>query len=132
MLSRNALVIFLVLLQLFAPLVHAHVDKHFASDGLHLPGLEFHVLAHARPTLQAVDCDFSANSLMVSVSHGIKDQQLDKAFDTEANDNYFIDLSDIALRTTIVLVEHNFSPHFAQPVCSIDSPPYATRAPPSL
>lgn len=37
---RPFLVIFLVLLQFIAPLVHAHTSEKFSSQGLHIPGLE--------------------------------------------------------------------------------------------
>lgn len=37
---RTCLVIFLVLLQCIAPLVHAHTGENFSSQGLHIPGLE--------------------------------------------------------------------------------------------
>lgn len=37
---RPCLVIFLVLLQCIAPLVHAHTGEKFSTQGLHIPGLE--------------------------------------------------------------------------------------------
>ncbi len=37
---RPFLVIFLVLLQFIAPLVHAHTSEKILSNGLHIPGLE--------------------------------------------------------------------------------------------
>lgn len=131
-LSRNTVLALLILLQLFAPLVHAHVHEHFASQGLHLPGLESHVLAHEIPVLQAVHCDFDTNNLMVSVNTGIKDQKFEKVVDTEQDNHHTIRSADFVFRVAIVLVDHNFSPHFAQPVDSIEPPPYAPRAPPLL
>lgn len=44
---RPYLVIFLVLLQFIAPLVHAHTGEKISSQGLHIPGLE--VYGHLAP-----------------------------------------------------------------------------------
>jgi len=37
---RQSIVIFLILLQFVAPLLHAHSDAELSTDSLHVPGLE--------------------------------------------------------------------------------------------
>ena len=73
---QRPLIILLVLLQLVAPLVHAHSGHHDSPEGVHLPGLEF-VAGHE------IDVVFSSPSShshfdgeIISVSSGIKYKKL--------------------------------------------------------
>ena len=73
---QRPLLILLVLLQLVAPLVHAHSGHHDSPEGVHLPGLEF-VTGHE------IDLVFSTTSFhshfdgeVIGVSSGIKYKKL--------------------------------------------------------
>ncbi len=74
---RRFLLIFLSLLQLVAPLVHAHSGNNFAQFGLHLPSFEVYSYRHTAntPALQATDPHNHSESGIVSISTGIKNQQ---------------------------------------------------------
>ncbi len=50
---RPFLIIFLVLLQFIAPLVHAHTSEKISSQGVHIPGLE--VYANSANSTQSTD-----------------------------------------------------------------------------
>jgi hypothetical protein len=127
-LFRQFLVVFLVLLQLFAPLVHAHVDKHFASAGLHVPGLELHVAGYDSPSLQAAHCAFSANNLMVSINTGITEPH--KKNPANAGGGECIQQPVDVFTAAISVVDRHFSPLASVIVSSLFISPYAPRAPP--
>ena len=68
---RTFLVIFLTLLQLIAPLVHAHASEPGVRQGLHLPGLE-HYGAEPTAGVQIAHYDVAADGLIVGVDLGLK------------------------------------------------------------
>lgn len=76
---RRYLLILLGLLQLVAPLVHAHSGNHFARFGLHLPNLEIYSAAdkQSKPVFQSVDDLLAQDNAIVSISTGIQNQQND-------------------------------------------------------
>jgi hypothetical protein len=130
-LFRNVLVLLLVLLQLFAPLVHAHVDKHFSTAGLHLPGLEIHAFAkNDAPVVQALPCVYSNNNLIVSIDTGIKDKHLKKV--STDNTDAYIYPPTLLLQRLALVTEIFYSPERNLRVHSFYTPPYAPRAPPLL
>jgi hypothetical protein len=51
---RPCLVIFLVLLQCIAPLVHAHTGENFLAQGLHIPGLEIYTQSVSVDALKSI------------------------------------------------------------------------------
>jgi hypothetical protein len=57
---RKFTVIFLAILQLIAPLVHAHAGEKVSSLGLHVPGLERYDVEHEAAMSQTVTYDFSS------------------------------------------------------------------------
>ncbi|NOT85931.1 MAG: hypothetical protein HOP02_14375 [Methylococcaceae bacterium] len=128
--SRNFLVIFLVLLQLFAPLVHAHVDEPFLSNGLHLPGLENPTAALNTPTLHAQQCTFSSNHLVVSIESGVKDKHLKNHLNNDNGD--YIHQAAFVFNAVNVATDSNFSPHVISIAQSSCTPLYAPRAPPLI
>jgi hypothetical protein len=73
---RKSTVIFLAILQLFAPLVHAHAGEKVSDLGLHVPGLEMYGVEHHALVSQAVSYDFSFEGIIVGVDAGMKDRQL--------------------------------------------------------
>ena len=60
---RKFLVIFLAMLQLFAPLVHAHTGNKASDLGLHVPGLEILGVDHEALMSQAASHDFSSGRI---------------------------------------------------------------------
>ena len=129
-LSRNFLVLFLVLLQLFAPLVHAHVDEHYTNVGIHLPGLESHDPKFNSPALQAIHYTFSSNNLVVSINTGIKAKH-DKNLPVSGDDDY-IHQPFFVFNAATAATDINFSPQSSTIVLPHTTSPYAPRAPPVL
>jgi hypothetical protein len=60
---RKFTVIFLAILQLIAPLVHAHAGEKNSSLGLHVPGLEIYGVEHDALMSQAISHDFSSGRI---------------------------------------------------------------------
>ncbi len=60
---RKFTVIFLAILQLFAPLVHAHTGEKSSELGLHVPGLEMYGVEHDASVFQAVNYDSSSDRI---------------------------------------------------------------------
>lgn len=68
---RNFLLLFLVLVQTCAPLVHAHTNETQASLGLHLPGLESYHHQQSQPALSATKQHYASDSgVLVSIDTG--------------------------------------------------------------
>jgi hypothetical protein len=84
---RKFTVIFLAILQLFAPLVHAHTGEKVSDLGLHVPGLERYGVDHEALMSQAVSYDFSSEGIVVGVDAGIKDKQANAVPDLD-NSHY--------------------------------------------
>lgn len=81
--TQRFFLIVLGLLQLIAPLVHAHSNLQFSQFGLHLPSLEIYSSSAlpAELTLQTIDRFSTYDAAIVSISHGIKN------VDTPDSDN---------------------------------------------
>lgn len=74
---RQFLVMLLVLLQVLAPLVHAHVGEDANRQGLHLHGFEaWHIDQSDGAGLMAVNQDLQGQSAIVNIGSAIKRQQL--------------------------------------------------------
>lgn len=71
---QQILVIALALLQLPAPLVHAHSDAHGAATGIHLHELEIYGYAHHAPEFSTVHGAVGAESAIVEVGPLLKRQ----------------------------------------------------------
>jgi hypothetical protein len=126
---HKILLILLGLLQLVAPLVHAHSSHQFSQFGVHLPTLEIYSTPHYQrfPTLQAADYSVNVDDAIVSISTGIKNQPL-------SVDNLSPLLYFPPHPTTISLVldscKINFSPQRLQPTKTFVHSPQSPRAPP--
>jgi hypothetical protein len=72
---RRSFVIMLAMLQLFAPLVHAHTGSNNFNQGLHIPGLELYRANQDAPVSQNVNVDWDSEGLLVVVDAGIKNPQ---------------------------------------------------------
>ena len=68
---QRSLIILLVLLQLVAPLVHAHSGQGVSPEGIHLPGLEF-VTSHENENILTISSHSQDHGAVISVSSGIQ------------------------------------------------------------
>lgn len=73
---RKSLVAFLMLLQLLAPLVHAHVGQSSSNFGIHLPELETFNRTSQQVFFQASDALTSMNALAVGIHTGMQHKQI--------------------------------------------------------
>ena len=88
--QRRFLIIVLTLLQLIAPLVHAHASEHILKQGLHVPGLElsgseyFGLIA---PEIKSLQHNVSVDGMIVVIDLGVKRNQ-DKHLITSDSPDY--------------------------------------------
>ncbi|MDD5578051.1 MAG: hypothetical protein PHY16_02070 [Methylobacter sp.] len=134
---RKFLILFLAILQLIAPLVHAHAGDKSSSFGLHVPGLESYGIEHNTVILQAVktlQCNVpmacgSAEGVLIGVDAGIKDKQINT--DTGSDNSYYLHPQTLAVNTSIFPFDTNFSPQSQQFICRLLIPSLSPRAPPA-
>jgi hypothetical protein len=126
---RRYLLILLGLLQLVAPLVHAHSGNDFAQFGLHLPSFEVYSAIHQQtaPLLQSTDYLFSQNDAIVSISSGIRTQDI--STDEQPPVLYFPPTA-VVFSVALSSCEINFSPQPAQIIKAFIYSPQSPRAPP--
>lgn len=106
---RKFLIIMLAMLQLFAPLLHAHTGGNdFTQGGLHLPGLESYPGNHDAPIFQGVNHDWDAEGLLVVVDAGIKKPQ--DVFVERADYSFALLPSDQLRVSALPDNDNNFSP----------------------
>lgn len=72
---RQSFIIVLAMLQLFAPLVHAHTGNNNFNQGLHVPGLELYRANQDASVGQNVNANWDSEGLLVVVDAGIKNPQ---------------------------------------------------------
>lgn len=127
---RQFLFIFLALLQLLAPLVHAHTSGSFGRVGLHVPGLEIVNASQLGDTASAVAYSCDAGGLVIGVNAGIRQSLIDSIADT----NHYFDLPAPAqiVKPSLLGYEVNFSPHSAVVVYRLSTSLHAPRAPPAI
>lgn len=144
---RKFTVIFLAILQLVAPLVHAHAGEKVSSLGLHVPGLERYDAEHEALMSQAVNYDFSSGhigsrpiatlpppsltveGIIVGVDAGMKDKQTNTIVDLD-NSHYWHQQAP-AFNAAISPFDTNFSPQSQPFVCRLFMPSQSPRAPPA-
>ncbi|QBC29589.1 hypothetical protein U737_23220 [Methylomonas sp. LW13] len=106
---RQFLVMFLLLLQVAAPLVHAHIGRDAMKGGLHLHEFEvLHIDHDGDPALMAVEHDLQTQNSIVNLGSAIKQQQW---LDRLAPVFYLLDsvVADLAVTRQIEAIK--FSPH---------------------
>ena len=125
---NKSLVVALAMLQLFAPLVHAHTGDKSFNQGLHIPGLETYLADQDTSAFQDVNYDWDSEGLLVVVDAGIKNPQDIVVVNSESS---FSLLPPGQLRiTALPETDSNFSPQ-TQPVNSRRLlPAHFPRAPP--
>ncbi|MGZ8175089.1 MULTISPECIES: hypothetical protein [Methylobacter] len=126
---RKFLFIFLAILQLIAPLVHAHAGEKVSDLGLHVPGLEMYGVKHDALMSQAVNYDFNSDGIIVGVDAGMKDGQDNAVVDLD--DNHYLHQQSALFKTALSPFDTNFSPQPAQFVCRLLIPSLSPRAPPA-
>ncbi|CAA9889509.1 conserved exported hypothetical protein [Candidatus Methylobacter favarea] len=137
-LSRKFLILLLAMLQLIAPLVHAHAGEKTWSFGLHVPGLELYGIEHDGAMLQAVKtlqckaplvCGNNAEGILIGVDAGIKDKHINT--DGGSDHTYYLYQQILALPTPVSPFDTNFSPQSQQFVGRLLIPSLSARSPPA-
>ncbi|WP_051384080.1 hypothetical protein, partial [Methyloglobulus morosus] len=126
---RQSFIIVLALLQLFAPLVHAHTGSNSFNHGLHIPGLESYRAAQNTPVIQSVDVDWDSDGLLIVVDAGIKNPQ--DIFIESADPSYVLLPSDQLRIAALPKYDSNFSPQRQPFVFRRFPSTHPSRAPPA-
>ena len=124
---RKFTVIFLAILQLIAPLVHAHAGEKSPDRGLHVPGLEMYGAEHDTLLSQAISYSFSSYGIIVGVDAGIKDKKVSLA----ADNSHYLQPQTPVFNPTLAPFDNNFTPQAAQFICRLFIPSLSPRAPPA-
>jgi hypothetical protein len=129
---RLILVLFLAMLQLVAPLAHAHARVNLATSGLHIPGLEIYS-ADENPSLSAMTHtgDHFADILVV-VDTGIKSNQTAAhSGDPDSDTSYYLPTSAVLFKPLVFVSYHQLPPRtlpfFQRQLAYI----HGSRAPPA-
>jgi hypothetical protein len=126
---RNALLMMLAMLQLVAPLVHAHAGNFKSSEGIHLPGFESYASTQHAVVVKKVNLNHGAEGLLVVMDAGIKDPQ-DATIETK-DIGYALPVTLIVLVASLHHADSNFSPHKRSFSYRIQPSPISPRAPPA-
>ncbi|MGR9046881.1 MAG: hypothetical protein ACU83N_16490 [Gammaproteobacteria bacterium] len=126
---KKILILVLALLQLMAPLVHAHIADDRLGVGLHIPGLEHYNVASDAPEIKALAHDAASDNLVIGIDSGIR---------LDLNDNgplqdqaCFLDQGGFPENRTLLSHQINFSPHQPPSISFVfASSPQSPRAPP--
>ncbi|MBF6650545.1 hypothetical protein [Methylobacter sp. BlB1] len=128
---RVYLIFFLALLQLIAPLVHAHAGENLSNKGLHVPGLEMYTAEQHAFLSQPTNHIAGSEALIISVDAGIKHNQAQADTDTDTADHGYYLHQEIAISNApISAFDINFSPQPSPFVCRLFIPSLSPRAPP--
>jgi hypothetical protein len=103
---RKSLVILLTMMQLSAPLVHAHTGSASYTQGFHIPGLELY--GRDVPAFQDANAQWDFEGLLLMVAAGIENPQ---AIMVESAGQSFVPLPSGQLQLNISADNDcNFSP----------------------
>jgi len=142
---RKFLVIFLAMLQLFVPLVHAHTGNKASDLGLHVPGLEMFGVDHEALMSEALSHDSSSGRIgsrpiatlppslavagvVVGVDAGMKNKLVTVVSDLD-NSHYLRQQAPL-FNVAVFPFNINFSPQSQQVACRLLIPSLSPRAPP--
>ncbi|TAN66984.1 MAG: hypothetical protein EPN17_12190 [Methylobacter sp.] len=137
---RKFTVVFLAILQLIAPLVHAHAGEKISGLGLHVPGLEMYGV------VQAASYDFSLGhidsrpiatllpspaieGIIIGVDAGIKDKQVNAA--AESDNSYYLHQPAPVFNAAIPPFDKTIPLQSQQFVGRLFIPSLSPRAPPA-
>lgn len=158
---RKFTVILLAILQLVAPLVHAHAGEKASDLGLHVPGLEMYGVDHESSMSQAVSYDFSSGrigsrpiaTLLASMDGGNAVNRLelsrppslavegiivsidagmkDKQVNADLDNSHYLYQQAPVFNAAVSPFDINFSPQPPQFACRLLIPSLSPRAPPA-
>lgn len=129
-------VIFLVIVQFIAPLVHAHAGKNIGlsantgTGSLHVPGLERYGVDRLLPA-ETMHCsvathDFHSDGILVGINLGIKDSQTN----VDLNSGQFLSQQALAFNAPIFSVNASFPSQSQRVVSRLLLSSLRPRAPP--
>ncbi len=121
-------VIFLAILQLIAPLVHAHTGENIPVPGFHVPGLEMYGVDHVEFESQVISRAFSSDGILVAVDAGMIDKKI--SVDTEDNGPY-LQYQALAINIGPSPFYTKIPSQSSQIVCRLIAPSQTPRAPPA-
>ncbi|MDO9142630.1 MAG: hypothetical protein Q7U38_20095 [Methylobacter sp.] len=124
---RKFTVIFLAIVQLIAPLVHAHTGEESQGLGLHVPGLEGYGAKPGALTVQAQHPHFSADGIMVGIDTGIQYKQVN----ADVTGSPYLPQQIPLVNAVTFAFDVNFSPQPQQFVARLLIPALSPRAPPA-
>lgn len=125
-------VIFLVIVQFIAPLVHAHAGENggLSATGMHVPGLERYGVDRLLPA-ETMYCsvathDFHSDGILVGINLGIKDSQSNVGL----NSDQFLSEQALAFNAPIFSVNALFPSQSQRVVSRLLLSSLLPRAPP--
>jgi hypothetical protein len=127
---RTFIIFFLVLLQLIAPLVHAHTGEQIFNTGLHIPGLEALDHAHNSDTTPLLQSASAHNSegLLIGINTGLKVKHSTVLDDNDSP--VYVTPTGAVIKTTLSEFDNNFSPQPLPPAIQALISAHPARAPP--
>ncbi|MDD5267354.1 MAG: hypothetical protein PHO08_09535 [Methylococcales bacterium] len=127
---RKFLVIFLTMLQFFAPLVHAHASKHISTQGLHVPGLEHYgaELNTLKAQMKALQYSDTVDGIIIGVNTGFKQNQMDLA---DSDSNFYLHQQTVVFNPAISGFDSKIISQPQQLVYRLFSQSHPPRAPPA-
>jgi hypothetical protein len=125
---RTFIIVFLVMLQFIAPLVHAHTGEKIFDKGLHLPGLEAYESSQDLATLQMSSYHVDSEGVLVGINTGLKAKQSTTLDDSDVQ--VYITPPAVILKATLFQFDSNFSPHLQHIVVQTLAFAHSARAPP--
>ena len=131
---RKFTVIFLAILQLIAPLVHAHAGEKDSDFGLHVHGLEMQgvehdALEHDASVFHAVSYDFSSEGIIIGIDAGMKNKQVNTVADSD--NSHYLHQQVPAFNVAISPFDTTTPSQSEQFVCRLFIPSLSPRAPPA-
>lgn len=123
---RQSIVTLLILLQLVAPLLHAHSGVELTKDSVHLPGLEAMDNHYSGSDILMPVSQHEACGVAVGISIGIPYLEDPGSADSLlVIDNNFLFVS---YQRSVKLIFYQLDDYFPKPI----TPTYISRAPPYL
>ena len=126
---RKPFIFMLVMMQLFAPLVHAHTGEKSFSKGFHIPGLESYQSNQNAVVFQKVNAGWHSEGLLVMVEAGIKSPH-DTSVVGEETGFALLPAGRLSL-AVLPKSDNNFSPQSKPLQYPKDFTPHSPRAPPA-
>ncbi|MGZ5052823.1 MAG: hypothetical protein ACXWF8_13520 [Methylobacter sp.] len=131
---RRFTVVFLAILQLIAPLVHAHVGENFNSSALHVPGLEKYnadrdlvsgkKIFHADAIYQDAE-----DGMLIGIDTGIKHKSFN--YHADSDHQHYLHQQTALFKADMPVTKPYFYPQTQPPACRLLASSLSPRAPPA-